>query len=315
MSNNVHKAFTSTKNIEFWLDGVKNNDFASILFSPIQKIKTSLKLGVFIKLTSFYTKCRLGLALSKNESDVSSLVYHGIITSFLNQKIQDHKFKLFDKERNIQLEVDFKEKDAFLSILRILDEYAKAILINQYDISRKDVENKIVIDGGSNMGEFAIYCARLGAKKVYAFEPVSGTCKILSKQIKLNGLEDTVIVVNKALGDKNENIKIYFLEDGDSGARIGLEFKGGNFEMIEATKLDDFIQNEVVGLIKLDVEGYEENVLNGAKKIISRDKPTLALAAYHKTTDIERLPMIVRSIRPDYKIKLLNKGEPDLFCE
>jgi FkbM family methyltransferase len=315
MSSKIHRVFQQNDSIEFWLDGNKKGKFASTLFSSTQKIITSLRLGVFIELSSFYIKCLFGLKLKNNESDISSQVYHAIILSFLNNKIKEHSFKLFDKERNIQLETFFKEKDAFLSILRILDEYAKAIIINQYSITKESVKDKVVVDGGANMGEFAIYCARLGAKKVYSFEPVPGTCKILTHQIKINGLENIITVVNKALGDKNEKVTISFSEDGDAGARIDSNYKSANSEIIDAVKLDDFLGNQVVGLIKLDVEGYEEQVLNGAKSIISRDKPVLALAAYHKTTDIERLPMIIKSIRPDYKITLHNKGEPDFFCE
>ncbi|MBI2037822.1 MAG: FkbM family methyltransferase [Candidatus Magasanikbacteria bacterium] len=314
----AHKAlasFGSYEEIEFWLDGKQADRFTEILFSPVERLKVAIKHGVLIKLLLFYIKCRLGLQLRKGESEVSSLVYQKIITSFLDTKAPRHHFRLADKGKNIILEADFEEKDSFLSIFRILDEYAKAVLINQYNLSQDNIRDKVVIDGGSNLGEFAIFCARLGAAKVYAFEPITSTFEILKKQIKLNNLEGKVIPVNKALGDKNEQVSINFSEAGDSSATICATTNATNSQLVEVIKLDDFVGEEKVGFIKLDVEGYEENVLLGAKKVIIRDKPVLALSAYHKPTDKERLPAVIQSIRSDYTIKLLQKAEPDFYCE
>lgn len=315
MANKALKVFNVATEIEFWLDGKQKENFVNTILNPIEKLKIATKQGALKNLIIFYLKCRLGLPLREKESDVSGLVYQKLILSFLNPEIKHHNFKLFDKKRNIILEANFEEKDTFLSIFRILDEYAKGVLINQYNLSLENIKDKIVIDGGANMGEFSIYCARLGAKKVYAFEPLSSTYEILKQQIALNELEGRVIPINKALGDKNEKLNIKFSDAGDSSASICLTTKIARSEIIEAIKLDDFIMDEKVGFIKLDVEGYEENVLLGAKRIIAKDKPILALSAYHKPTDKERLPTTILSIMPDYRIKLLQKAEPDFFCE
>lgn len=315
MANKALKSFNSTDAIEFWLDNKKAEHFASKLFSPVEKLKTAVKHGVLAKLVIFYLKCKFKLRLKENEQEVSSLVYQKLILPFLDPAISDHTFRLVDKERDIVLEANFAEPDAFLSIFRILDEYAKGVLINQYNLSPQTIKNAIVIDGGSNLGEFSIYCARLGAQKVYAFEPITSTFEILKKQIALNKLEGKIIPVNKALGDKNETLNINFSEAGDSSATICTTTKASNTQAVEVVTLDDFIGEEKVGFIKLDVEGYEENVLLGAKKTIAKHKPILALSAYHKPTDKERLPAVISSIRNDYKIELLQKAEPDFYCQ
>ena len=223
---------------------------------------------------------------------------------------------MLDEERRIILEVynNPAKNKGYELIHDVIDSYSQAVLSNQYNISSLKIKDKIVIDAGSNVGEFAIYCARLGAKKVYAFEPVTETFKILEKQIEINNLKGKIIPVKMALGDKNETLKIVFEDAGDLGANIDLK-SGTNSEIIKAIKLDDFIKKEKVSFIKMDVEGYEERVLRGAQKVIKRDKPILSFSAYHKSTDKKILPMVVKEIRQDYKIRLLKREEEDFYCE
>jgi hypothetical protein len=65
----------------------------------------------------------------------------------------------------------------------------------------------------------------------------------------------------------------------------------------------------------MDVEGYEENVLLGARETIRKWKPVLSFSAYHKPTDKTRLPEVVKSIRSDYDIRLNKHFEEDFYCE
>jgi FkbM family methyltransferase len=216
-----------------------------------------------------------------------------------------------DKKRDIALRT--KNRSLFDKILPL---YAEVVLLNQYNATPEKIKGKVVVDAGSNIGEFAVYCARLGAKKVYAFEPVSETFKILQDQIKLNKVEDIVVPVKMGLGDKNEKLSISFEYFGDGAAKIG-----GNApksELIRLIRLDDFCKKEnikEVGFIKMDIEGYEENAIMGAKNVIKRDKPALSFSAYHRPNDKKILPEVVLGIRPDYNIKLLRRAEEDFYCE
>lgn len=70
---------------------------------------------------------------------------------------------------------------------------------------------------------------------------------------------------------------------------------------IQGVPLDAVVQGEV-GLFKLDIEGMEAAALRGARVIIKRDKPTLAVCAYHRSDDFWRLMDEVSAIRPDYRI-------------
>ena len=71
-----------------------------------------------------------------------------------------------------------------------------------------DVKGKDVIDIGANIGDSAIYFALKGAKHVYAFEPYPYSYYIANKNIRLNGLQDKITLVNQGCGGKKTTIKI-----------------------------------------------------------------------------------------------------------
>jgi len=70
---------------------------------------------------------------------------------------------------------------------------------------------------------------------------------------------------------------------------------------IQGVPLDAVVPGPV-GFIKLDIEGMEANALRGARTIIARDRPTLAVCAYHRPDDYWHLMDEVLSIAPDYRV-------------
>jgi FkbM family methyltransferase len=68
--------------------------------------------------------------------------------------------------------------------------------------------------------------------------------------------------------------------------------------------LDELFVEEPVTLIKMDIEGAEYDALLGAKTIIKRDRPVLAICVYHTQSDIWRIPLLIRSIDPTYSLFL-----------
>jgi FkbM family methyltransferase len=68
--------------------------------------------------------------------------------------------------------------------------------------------------------------------------------------------------------------------------------------------LDELFAEEPVTLIKMDIEGAEYDALIGARTIIKRDHPVLAICVYHTQSDIWRIPLLIRSIDPTYSLFL-----------
>ena len=56
--------------------------------------------------------------------------------------------------------------------------------------------------------------------------------------------------------------------------------------------------------IKYDVEGAEAEALMGSRRIIERDAPALLVSAYHRSSDLFRLPLLVHGLNPRYKLYL-----------
>ena len=160
-------------------------------------------------------------------------------------------------------------------------------------ILRQTKKGDVVVDVGANIGYYTILLADKVGKngKVYAFEPDKTNYEILVKNIKANNLEN-VVSVNAAVGSKNgkdflykssENFGDHKLFETLHSSNTSLDppktvafRRVGKKEAIKVTKLDNYIK-EPVDLIKIDTQGWEPEVISGAKKIIKKDKPTIFL--------------------------------------
>lgn len=190
------------------------------------------------------------------------------------------------------------------------------IIRDQYNTG--DLAGKIVVDAGANIGLFSLYARALGAKKVHSFEAVAETCKILRRNLALNG---SLKAVNIALGAEKGRAELKFntrgegssmIDCGEAGVNSGITYSGRR--MVKVAPLDALVKGRV-DFIKIDVEGYEKEVLLGAARIIKEYKPVLSLAAYHRPADKKNLPKIILGLRDDYKITLNTFAEHDFYCE
>ncbi|WP_199248593.1 FkbM family methyltransferase [[Phormidium] sp. ETS-05] len=126
-----------------------------------------------------------------------------------------------------------------------------------------------VIDIGGNIGVLAIRAAlSVGSKgQVYSVEPHPRIYQYLLKNIKLNKLEN-VQTFNYAMGESSEDSIIFSQKPDDSQNQV---IKNGQGISIPMKKLDDLpIKESEIHLLKIDVEGYEKFVLEGASQIISK---------------------------------------------
>lgn len=74
--------------------------------------------------------------------------------------------------------------------------------------------------------------------------------------------------------------------------------------VVDLVPLDAMFGSKHVSMIKMDIEGGEFNALLGARKVIQRDRPILAVCVYHLQHDLWRLPLLMRRMVPSYRMYL-----------
>jgi len=196
--------------------------------------------------------------------------------------------------------------------------YIFGLLDGQYSIPECHVKaGDVVFDVGAHFGFFSYYAVQRGAKKVYAFEPNPYVFEILKKNAEM--WSEKIKPYQLALSSKNGEVELFIPDDELSGVSTILQNRQNKYKKsvkVKTTTIDEFVRNngiERVDFIKIDAEGAEREIIKGAKETIKKFKPRMAIAAYHLPDDKKVIPELILSIRDDYKYKLVNKGEEDLF--
>jgi len=128
--------------------------------------------------------------------------------------------------------------------------------------------NDCFIDIGANIGSFSVLASAHCLAKSIAFEPVPSTYNYFQENIVINQIQALVTSYNLALG--SEKGVVQFSKNLDSNHVVTKE---ENIESIdvEITLLDSLLTARETTLIKIDVEGFETEVINGAKKFLVSD--------------------------------------------
>jgi FkbM family methyltransferase len=120
----------------------------------------------------------------------------------------------------------------------------------------------VVVDVGANVGLYAIAAARrVGpAGRVIAYEPDAGNAALLRRNLALNSVRHVVDVREVAVG--GEHGELPFLSD-----RQQSRFDPAGSSRVRVVALDD--EHERLALLKIDVEGFEYAVLEGARSMLA----------------------------------------------
>lgn len=184
-------------------------------------------------------------------------------------------------------------------------------------------ENKCVIDVGAHIGWYTIDMAKK-SKHVYAFECSPKSFNYLCSNIALNNLDYNVSKFNCALSNINTSLP-YFIRDPKDGGGNGIskfEYDDVNEVpsiLVPCKPLDDF-HFENINFIKMDVEGHEKQVLQGAKQtIISNDYPKILFESW----DDEKPNLPIKElkeelfdyIRTNFEYKIVHVGKDMYLAE
>ncbi len=144
-------------------------------------------------------------------------------------------------------------------------------------ILRQLKKDGVVVDVGANIGYYTILMADK-VKKIYAFEPDKISFEILKKNIAANKLKN-VTAINAAVGSKEEIKNLYKSKEnlGDHKLYKTQKQEFLQKEAVEVIKLDNYLKDEKIEMIKIDTQGWEPEVIEGAKNIIKKDSPVIFL--------------------------------------
>jgi len=139
-----------------------------------------------------------------------------------------------------------------------------------------------IFDVGANTGVYALAAKAINpSAKVIAFEPVSRIYRMLKENNRLNGFD--ISCIEKAVSNKNSSASIY--DPGGSNAysaSLSNAFldTGTDSVLVETIILDAFIQEQSINsvdLVKLDVESYEPEVVEGFMVTVSSCRPAMII--------------------------------------
>jgi FkbM family methyltransferase len=194
------------------------------------------------------------------------------------------QFAFTDVDSDVHISSIMKDRNTF---------YEADVLEQLRDRLGLQAHEGVAIDVGAYVGTHSVYFARVcGFPKVIAFEPDPNSFEVLQRNLHLNGIDNRTVCVNKAVGRKRGICKLVRPYQPNGGSsRVSYTSANGIAE-IQVTRLDDELgkQGEKrVRLLKIDVEGFELEVVRGARQMIDQHRPLLSVEIHSAGHLIELL--------------------------
>ncbi|MES2877237.1 MAG: FkbM family methyltransferase [Pseudomonadota bacterium] len=232
-------------------------------------------------------------------------LYHQFIekkidkTTYIDLMHENHKilFEYFDYIKNTDVaSITIEQNSIYLTIREsgiklLLDPYDKRFIpieilnFKATEAMEKEIIMKLishcknVVDVGANIGWYTLNFGKLeNIEKIYSFEPIPYTFAYLKKHVEFNKISKAEIFnigLSNEIGQKNF---FWTTEETGSSSMANIRERN-NIEIVkcEINTLDNFLsdKNIVIDFLKIDVEGAELFVLEGAATCIEEHKPII----------------------------------------
>ena len=122
-------------------------------------------------------------------------------------------------------------------------------------------------DVGANIGSYTILASKIIGAKSVSFEPSPSTYNHLLDNVKYNTITELVTTENLGISDSQK--KLFFTDGLDTINHVTSKDSGGI--EVSTTSLDLYCEeyHAIPSILKIDVEGFETEVINGAKSLLS----------------------------------------------
>ncbi|NMC64439.1 MAG: FkbM family methyltransferase [SAR324 cluster bacterium] len=280
----------------------------------------ALDLNRPIIITSKYVK---EIYADLLELGATKLVPHYVLSLMFSGKIVNKFHRLSAAKINSAKETiakafslleDRHSKDLFLSLLKFritldpleLPDPSEALYFPGafWKLSSREVFVDVGACTGDTLEDF-LRVSNGSFKKYLAIEADPHNFKILQKSIP-ESFSERILAFPLGAGAKRHQVPFLFNQGGESRVDLGASSK------VEVVPLDELLFDETVSTIKIDVEGYEKEVLEGARRTIVQQSPKLAVSVYHNIQDLWEIPLWLERNNPGYKF-YLRHHTPEIY--
>ena len=209
------------------------------------------------------------------------------IIKYNTEKVDDHY-----EYNGYKLPINYFEPSVFLY---------KHGLNKLKTLNKSYLKTGAIIDVGGFILDSVLIFREISDGKIISFEPGTSNYKIGMKTLKLNKLEN-VIYEKLALLDYEGSCNI--LKNYGAGNSIIKEIYGYHkYEKVKCTTLDSYVDKYdlKVRLIKIDIEGCEQQFLKGAVNTIKEQRPILLISIYHNYNDFYKIKPWLESLNLGYR--------------
>lgn len=246
--------------------------------------------------------------------------FHFIL--FLNEYIENKSYKLHNIAGK-KVKFFIPNKAVNLRVERIFSKEPETI---EWIDSFENNKNTIFWDIGSNIGLFSIYASyKHNNIKTFSFEASTSNLRVLSRNISINNLQDR-ISINQFPLTVHENSYLLFNEtrfqEGSSNSTFGEDFGydgkkilSKNSYKIFGNSINNLINNKILDIpdyIKIDVDGIEHLILEGANKYLSDKKIKSILVEVNEEFEEQLSKVIKILLNNDFKLISKNEREVQL---
>jgi FkbM family methyltransferase len=161
-------------------------------------------------------------------------------------------------------------------------------------------DHEVFVDCGAYDGDSIrsfLDKAKNSFQRIYSFEPDPANFERLERDVALRSERESITLQRAAVGAHTGTVT--FSGDGNEASSVG---KGGM--VVDCVTLDQVLSGAQPTYIKIDIEGAELDALNGARGIIQRYSPVLAICSYHLQDHLWKIPLLIQSINPNYSFFL-----------
>lgn len=168
-------------------------------------------------------------------------------------------------------------------------------------------KGECIVEGGSYIGDSLQYFIEdmkcIDFEKYICYELDEGNYNVLSNYVKTldSNLRERIVLRNCGIADCNKTIQYESIEEGSN---LRNDIVTDNAKVAQIVALDSELLDEKVTFIKMDIEGSEIDALIGCKKIITKQRPTLAICVYHKACHLWEVPFLIHDYNSNYKLYL-----------